>query len=184
MSSETLSIRRNGELKTKPKQPTLIFVPGAWHNPSCYSQLVNILANPPHNHKCLCVTLPSVNSAAGSPSRQSFQPDINEVRQTIQNEFSNLREVILITHSYGSIVGSEALKPFRHSKMIKWLVIGGFLLKVGESAVTMRGGVIPPLWDIQVRLTGTYLQRYVISQVLRSSNSSTADRCDCLGRHY
>lgn len=164
MSSETPSVRRDGKLNIEPKQPTLIFVPGAWHPPSCYSQLIDILANPPHNYKCLCVTLPSVDSAVGSPSRQSFQPDIDEVRQAIQNELSNLTEVILITHSYGSIVGSEALKPFRQSELVKWLVIGGFLLDVGESAVTMREGTIPPLWDIQVSLTGTYSQRCVISQ--------------------
>jgi len=126
-------------LETANKLPTLIFVPGAWHSPLCYGRVTEILSNLPYNFKCLLVAFPSVKSAADSLSRMNFQLDVDVIRQSVQNELFNPNEVILITHSYGSIVGSDALKAFHQIRSTKWLVIAGFLLEVGESALTRLG---------------------------------------------
>ncbi|KAI1287889.1 alpha/beta-hydrolase [Xylaria venustula] len=87
--------------------PTLVFVHGSWHQPSCYSKITKILQGR-HGLKCLSPALPSTT---GSPDA-TFKDDIDVIREAISREVSAGTDVVVIAHSYGGMVGNSAIKGF------------------------------------------------------------------------
>ncbi|KAK6517723.1 hypothetical protein TWF506_004905 [Arthrobotrys conoides] len=87
--------------------PTLVFVPGAWHRPTCYSKVVKLLQEQ-YQLRCSLVTLPSTS---GDPEA-TFKDDLDAARTVIANETDNGRSVVVIAHSYGGLVGNSAIKGF------------------------------------------------------------------------
>ncbi|KAI1161750.1 alpha/beta-hydrolase [Nemania serpens] len=87
--------------------PTLVFVHGAWHQPSCYSKITKILQRR-HGLKCVSPALPSTT---GNPDA-TFKDDIDVVREAISREVSAGTDVVVIAHSYGGSVGNSAIKGF------------------------------------------------------------------------
>lgn len=87
--------------------PTLVFVPGAWHSPACYDKIINILQEE-HKLRCISVTLPSTK---GNPAA-TFKDDLDAAREAISSETSCGRDVVVVAHSYGGVVGNSAIKGF------------------------------------------------------------------------
>ncbi|OBT97160.2 hypothetical protein VE01_04860 [Pseudogymnoascus verrucosus] len=87
--------------------PTLVFVPGAWHKPTCYDKIIKPLEDQ-HKLKCIRVTLPS---GSGDPEA-TFKNDIDAAQDAISSETTQGRNVVVIAHSYGGMVGSSAIKGF------------------------------------------------------------------------
>lgn len=87
--------------------PTLVFVPGSWHKPTCYDKIIKPLEEQ-HKLKCIRVTLPSTS---GNPEA-TFKNDIDAAQDAISSETSQGRNVVVIAHSYGGLVGSSSIKGF------------------------------------------------------------------------
>lgn len=87
--------------------PTLVFVPGAWHKPTCYDKIIKLLQEK-HKLRCTSVTLPSTTGNLEA----TFKDDLEAARGAIFSETSRGRDVVVIAHSYGGIVGSSAIKDF------------------------------------------------------------------------
>ncbi|KAJ5936926.1 alpha/beta-hydrolase [Penicillium verhagenii] len=109
--------------------PTLIFIPGAWHKPTCYNKIIALLS--PH-HKCVKVTLPSTTD---NPSA-TFKDDLTAAQLAIETETSAGLSVVLIAHSYGGMVANSAIKGFAppsppHTNRATGAVIGLILIASG-----------------------------------------------------
>jgi hypothetical protein len=76
-------------------------VPGAWHGPETWDQIVSILEE--QEYKCVCVELPSTLSDPFS----TYKQDVDAVRNSILAETTQGRDVVLVVHSYGGHVGSK-----------------------------------------------------------------------------
>jgi len=87
--------------------PTLVFVPGAWHKASCYNKITKLLQEK-HQLKCISITLPSTT---GNPAA-TFKDDVDAAREAISGETGQGRDVVVIAHSYGGMVGNSAIKGF------------------------------------------------------------------------
>lgn len=87
--------------------PTLVFIPGAWHKPTCYTKITKILQER-HKLKCVLVTLPST---AGNPAA-TFKDDLDAAREKISSETTDGHDVVVIAHSYGGMVANSAIKDF------------------------------------------------------------------------
>nr|WOD45556.1 hypothetical protein [Trichoderma atroviride] len=85
-------------------KPTLVFVPGAWHSPDTWSKVTAELE--PQGYKTICITLPTTLS---DPSK-GIADDIDEARKAILAETSQGRDVVVVVHSYGGMVGPSAVK--------------------------------------------------------------------------
>ncbi|EPS45569.1 hypothetical protein H072_467 [Dactylellina haptotyla CBS 200.50] len=135
--------------------PTLVFVPGAWHKPLCYSKIIKILEER-HGVRCVAITLPST---AGDPEA-TFKDDLDTTRAAISNEITQGRNVIVIAHSYGGLVGNSAIKGFARPKQAdpsetspSGYVVGLVLI---ASGFTLNGlafmdpffGIPPPAWRV------------------------------------
>ncbi|KAJ5176310.1 Alpha/beta hydrolase family-domain-containing protein [Penicillium canariense] len=87
--------------------PTLVFVHGSWHRPNCYDKVTRLLQEQ-HGFKCVSMTLPST---AGNPAA-TYKDDLDVVREAISTETTHGRNVVVIAHSYGGMVGGSAIKGF------------------------------------------------------------------------
>ncbi|OBT84653.1 hypothetical protein VE02_07056 [Pseudogymnoascus sp. 03VT05] len=87
--------------------PTLVFVPGSWHKPTCYDKIIKPLEEQ-HKLKCIRVTLPSTS---GDPEA-TFKNDIDAAQDAISSETTQGRNVVVIAHSYGGMIGNSAIKGF------------------------------------------------------------------------
>ncbi|ORX98447.1 Alpha/Beta hydrolase protein [Clohesyomyces aquaticus] len=133
----------------KPK-PTLIFVHGAWHQPSTWNKLTPLLCA--QDYTCIKISLPSTQGS----NTATLGDDIAAVRSSISNETSAGRDVIVIAHSYGGAVGQSAIKGFTrpndspsesHGHVLGLILISSGFGITGQSFIGGLGGVPPPTWS-------------------------------------
>ncbi|KAF3924626.1 hypothetical protein AA313_de0202723 [Arthrobotrys entomopaga] len=91
--------------------PTLVFIPGSWHKPTCYSKVITLLQDN-HHLRCVGVTNPSTT---GDPNA-TFKDDLDAAQAAIRAETTKGRNVIVIAHSYGGIIGCSCIKGFARPK--------------------------------------------------------------------
>lgn len=152
---------------------TLILVPGAWHTPSCYDLVIDHLKSTSSSstsgatYNVVRVPLPSLSCSHTSVSVSSWQPDVDAVSHVLESEISksansrekenNNKTVLVISHSYGSLVANEALGLFISSySSVDWktnlrhLILCGFVLDAG-SAIRDKDSTAPypDLWDVK-----------------------------------
>ena len=97
------------------RKPTFLFIPAAWHLPAYFDPLITHLSD--HGYVSVAVTLPSVNS---SPAVTSLQPDVDTAAAALITILNNNSEVIVVMHSYGGMVGTDAV-----GKVVKELADAG-----------------------------------------------------------
>lgn len=128
-------------------KPTIVLVPGAWHSPSHYIDLINFLQKAGYPTKCS--RLPSVGSA--DPRNESTEKDANFIREKLLSPLlDEERDIILVMHSYGGCPGAAAAKGLSKSERgsksgIVYLVfITAFLAREGDSLKSALGGRFDP----------------------------------------
>lgn len=87
-------------------ETTLVFIPGSWHKPLCYEKIIKILKG--YEIRCVTVTLPSTMD---DPSA-GFKEDLDAARVVVEKETDQRRNVIVVAHSYGGMVGNSVIKGF------------------------------------------------------------------------
>ncbi|QGA13832.1 hypothetical protein EYB26_001483 [Talaromyces marneffei] len=134
--------------------PTLVFIPGAWHKPTCYDKVINLLEKE-HQLKCISITLPSTS---GDP-QATFKDDLDAARDAISSETNQGRNVIVVAHSYGGMVGNSAIKGFANTNQTetsttpRGYVIGLILIASGFTLTRLAFmdpffGHPPPSWRV------------------------------------
>jgi pimeloyl-ACP methyl ester carboxylesterase len=131
-------------------RPTLILIPGSWHRPICYDPIIKLLEP---KFRCVAVPLPST---ANNPEA-SFKDDLDVARDAISVETSNGRNVVVIAHSYGGMVGNSAIKGFTKPKdtdnsqsgyVIGLILIASGFTLTGLSFMDPFFGRPPPAWRV------------------------------------
>lgn len=145
--------------------PTIVFIPGAWHHASCYDRVRAVLASPvspvsfpddgderkktiaqsqPLVFPTAAVQLPSV--AAEPPDNATFAGDVAAARSVIEPLVERDQRVVVLAHSYGGIVASEAVgglgAPERRKRgekggggVVMVVYLSAFVPKKGESFI-------------------------------------------------
>jgi len=122
------------------QKPTIVLVPGAWHYPQCYDLLVDRLHK--HDYETRAVKLKSV-IAAEEPRVESRQEDVDAVREVIQPLIEQGKEIIVLGHSYGGTVISEAASGLGKKNndtggIVHLIYCCAFLINEGDSIMAMR----------------------------------------------
>jgi pimeloyl-ACP methyl ester carboxylesterase len=134
-------------------KPALVFVPGAWHSPETWDKVSALLEA--QEYKCVRPALPST---AGNASA-TFKDDSQAVRNPILEETLKGRDVIVVVHSYGGLVGSSAIKDLTLPKegftpstdqghVVGLIMMATGFAKTGFSFIDGLGGKPPPSWKI------------------------------------
>lgn len=120
--------------------PTFVFVHGAWHGPWVWSRVRRLLAD----RDTMAVDLPS----SGTDPRElgSLADDATLLRQTVA---SVAGPVVVVGHSYGGVVATQALADMANVDRIVYLA--ALPLDVGESVSRIVGRQVPEWWDLHRR---------------------------------
>ena len=130
-------------------QPTVLFIHGAWHSPNHFKRVRDLFEANGFPTSC-----PSQPTFGGPPSMKMYE-DAEcirlELKRLIEDEG---KDVIIVMHSYGGVVGTEAVhesfaKEIRGSKrlpggVLHLLYMCAFVLPLGDSLGSAFGGKLPP----------------------------------------
>jgi pimeloyl-ACP methyl ester carboxylesterase len=86
-------------------KPTIILIPGAWHTTEGFGPLESFLEKAGYPTKA--IDLPSAGAHPGHPD---FDQDVAEIRKAVLDLIDEGKEVVVVMHSFGSVIGSEALR--------------------------------------------------------------------------
>lgn len=142
-------------------EPSIVIVHGAWHIPQHYQEVVQEL-NGQGFKDVYCPRLPSAVDALPPPATANLKHDTLEIRQTIERLVEKERDVIVLMHSYGGVVGANALDgllaPQRREKGFKGGVahlvyMAAFVQPAGACLVDPFNGEMPP-WIVEDTTNG------------------------------
>lgn len=88
-------------------KPTLVFVPGFWEGPQVFSAIVSNLES---QHSYNTKTVPLASTGTAPPHAKTFTDDVRGVALMIEELADQGKELLLVMHSAGSFIGSQAVK--------------------------------------------------------------------------
>ncbi|KAL3469694.1 Alpha/beta hydrolase fold-1 [Aspergillus californicus] len=119
------------------RNPTIVLVHGGWHTPALYEKFTNHLKA--QGHEVHAPPLPSMNGAR--PPTADLSTDTAFIRSYVENLISEGREVVVVTHSYGGQVGTNALLGLgAEARQQKQLLNGGVIRLIYTTAFALREG--------------------------------------------
>jgi len=135
-------------------KPTIIIIHGAWHHPDHYALLVKLLTA--KGYETLCPSQPTYNNV---PATKSLHDDVALIREILTKLVGDGKEVIVIMHSYGGMIGTEAVteslsKKSRSSNrekggVVQLLYMSAFVLHKGQCLAAPLGGELPPFIPVE-----------------------------------
>ncbi|KAJ5798416.1 uncharacterized protein N7503_007712 [Penicillium pulvis] len=123
---------------------TILFVPGAWHNPDCYDSIVSRLEAV--DYKTKKVHLPTVGPLT---HYLDFDEDVAHIRAQIEQAVNAGQKVVVVVHSYGGVPSNEAIQGLDINTRQKMGLTGGvthlffccsFVIAEGQSLISAFGG--------------------------------------------
>lgn len=135
-------------------KPEFVIVPGAWHGPEAFKPTSDLLSQA--GYAVHGVTLLSVGA---DPQVQSFTPDAEATKAVLDKVLSSGKDAVLIYHSYGGVVGSEALAEYvkegpkpGYGKVKRLVYVCAFVLPEGASLMAALQNKPLPWFILDVRL--------------------------------
>ena len=128
---------------TAPK-PTIVFAPGAWHTPDCFDPARDVLAA--RGWSVEAINYPSVGA---EPPTVGLAEDAKVVRETLQRLADEGKSIVLVVHSYGGLVGANAVEGLGYKRraqqgktggVIMFVYLSAFVTPLGKSIIEMLGG--------------------------------------------
>ena len=119
-------------------QPAIVLVHGSWHVPEHYADFVQQLQQA--GFEVFCPRLPTCD--ASKRLTADMFADAQVVRSQVISLIDQSRKIVMLLHSYGGAVGTEAVKDLSLSEraakgqqggVIHLIYMCGFMLQVGES---------------------------------------------------
>ncbi|CZR53874.1 uncharacterized protein PAC_03756 [Phialocephala subalpina] len=136
------------------QNPTFVIVPGAWQPALAFEAFAEQLRG--LDYPSQVVSLPSVGGA-GTPL-PGLEDDVKAVSDVVMKFADEARDVVLLCHSYGGIVGSCATEGLdvatrkvagKSGGLILTVYMSAFMVPKGKSVLEMLGGQPLPWMDVQ-----------------------------------
>lgn len=119
-------------------KPAIVLAHGAWHVPQHYGHFIQQLQQA--GFEVVCPLLPTCDET--KRLNASMYNDAQVIRSHVISLLNSSREVIMLLHSYGGAVGTEAVKDLSkgsrapqglHGGVVRLIYMCAFMLQVGES---------------------------------------------------
>jgi pimeloyl-ACP methyl ester carboxylesterase len=136
-------------------QPLVYILHGAWHGPAYFETVKGKLQALGYTMLC-----PQQPSTGASPPTKTLHDDAAVVRAELELLIEHGQEVVLVMHSYGGMVGTQAAAGLGKAERTKQGKTGGvvrllyacsFLLPLGSDLCKSLGGSFPPWIKEEVR---------------------------------
>ncbi|TIA06456.1 hypothetical protein D6C81_09895 [Aureobasidium pullulans] len=138
-------------------KPSIVLVPGAWHVPAHFNQVIDKLED--QGYVCLCVNLPTNTRDPLVDGRLlGIEDDVAAIRAAVTNQLDAGNDVVVVTHSYSSIPGTAALTGLslkarktagNTNGVVGVVIISGFILPLGLTMLTIMNGQLPPQYLLE-----------------------------------
>ncbi|KAJ5540307.1 alpha/beta-hydrolase [Penicillium frequentans] len=124
--------------------PIFVFVPGAWHTPDTFDIVRDVLAKRGYESEAV----PNVSVGATDTSF-GLLADVAHTKSVIQTLADQGRQIVVVNHSYGGLVGAGAVEGLGLKQRVQAGLSGGviqvvwmaaFVAPKGMSVIDMLGG--------------------------------------------
>ena len=139
------------------EKPVVLFVHGSWHNPNHFRPVRDVFES--QGFRTVCPAQPSYGAEPDS-SKDLTAIDVKTIKDAISELVEKGNEVIVVMHSYGGVIGTQAVdeqlgKKARAAKELKGGVTNlvylcAFILPNGDSLASALGGGLPPYIKLEV----------------------------------
>ncbi|RBR25731.1 uncharacterized protein FIESC28_01484 [Fusarium coffeatum] len=125
-------------------KPTIVFIPGAWHSPDSFQLARDALQA--RGWETEAVAFPTVGA---EPPTKGVPDDAAEVRKVLEALAEQGKQIVLVVHSYGGVVGAQAVRGLGYKQrqkegkaggIITFLYLSAFVVPTGQSLLKMLGG--------------------------------------------
>ncbi|KAI1347151.1 Alpha/beta hydrolase fold-1 [Xylaria sp. FL0043] len=132
--------------------PTVFFTPGAWHGPWIFDRVRSALSG-----RGFATDATSLATPGSTDPSVGVSDDAAKVRSALTKLIDEGKEVVLVAHSYGGVVASNAVEGLgieqRAAKGLKGgviiiLYLAAFVIPANERLATALGGHRPDWWNI------------------------------------
>lgn len=89
-------------------KPSIILIPGLWSPAAVYDAVMTSLQSPPHSYPVSCVPLLATGQVY--PNSGKVADDVAHIRSQLEPFLEDGKEFILVMHSGGALVGSNAIQ--------------------------------------------------------------------------
>lgn len=118
------------------KLPVVVVVPGCWSVPAMYRKLGAALES-----KSFKVHIPDLPTNNGvRPPNSSHEADVEAVRKVVEPLVNDGKEVIMLMHSYGGVVGTNAVQGLSRTDRQSGNLPGGVVHLLYLSAYVVAKG--------------------------------------------
>ena len=118
-------------------KPHIVLVHGAYHQPSHWNLLVELLQSAGHP-----TSAPKLPSSSTSPVAGVFDADVASVKQAIVDAIAQgAISIVPVFHSYGGIPGFEALASLTPEEKLtinRVVCVSAFVISKGNSLVSLQ----------------------------------------------
>lgn len=146
-----------------PSKPTVFFIHGAWHSPKHFQRVRDVFEAEGFPTEC-----PLQPTFDAKPPTMKMYEDAKVIRAELTKLVEDEgKDVIVVMHSYGGVVGTEAVheslaKKARESKglpggVLALLYMCAFLLPPDNSLGSALGGGLPPFIPVEVSQPNIYI---------------------------
>ena len=146
-------------MTSRANQPTILLVHGLWHRPGHYTALIDVFRS--QGFKVVAPALPST----GGEVQQGLHADAHVVEKAIEGLVAAEEDILIIAHSYGGMVATEALKVHKTRKaramigkkggVLGIAFIAAFVFTAGQTLLGGLGGRLPPFTLVDVSRDGS-----------------------------
>ncbi|CAG7921131.1 unnamed protein product [Penicillium olsonii] len=132
------------------QHPSVVFIPGAWHLPEGFDGVREVLSA--RGYQTDAVSLPSV----GAEVPKNLSDDTAAARHIIEQRVEEGKQVVVVAHSYGGLVGSGAVRDLgyvsrqaagKQGGVIMLIYMAAFVATKGSAVLDLLGGAPPPWMD-------------------------------------
>ncbi|KAK7954191.1 hypothetical protein PG996_015077 [Apiospora saccharicola] len=124
-------------------KPVIVVVPGAWQKPVAFTGFVQKLQTA--GYEATHVALPTVGGT--ELPLAGLAEDVAAVRTVLQKIAGEGKNALVIGHSSGGLVGSNAIAG--QDNVVGIIYLSGFMIPAGKALLDMLGGQPLPWMDVQ-----------------------------------
>jgi pimeloyl-ACP methyl ester carboxylesterase len=138
------------------ERPTILIVPGSFSPPPLYASIVDHLNL--HGYEAIVVNYPSIGRRDPLPPA-TMADDAAYTSAVVEKLADAGKSIVMVTHSYGGIVGTESTKDLAKTEreavgkaggIVRLLYITSLVPRVGESLQTLMGTEVASFLRIEV----------------------------------
>lgn len=138
-------------------KPTIVLAPGAWHTPDCFDAVRKQL-----HARAWSTEAISYPSVGAEPPTKGLHDDAAAVREALERLADGGKEIVMLVHSYGGLVGQNAVEGLGYKQrkaqgkkggVIMIVYLAAFVAPKGATIEQMLGGQLPPWVKFDVSLS-------------------------------